>query len=385
MTLLIKPVSSLCNLRCGYCFYHSLAEERGAASYGMMSPDLLETLVQKALNYANSSCTFGFQGGEPTLAGLDFFQRLIEFERKYNTKELIIHNTIQTNGTLIADEWARFLGEHRFLVGLSLDGPKELHDAHRIDISGRGTFNRVLQAARLFDRHRVDYNILSVIHRQVARHPAKYYNFLKKQGFTYLQPIVCLDPLNECPGGRPYSLPPELYAQFLMGLFDLWSRDLLQGEQISIRQFDNYLRMILGYPPESCDLNGECLGYLVVESNGNVYPCDFFAIDQWCLGNIGVQELGEMENGPTFRKFREISRHVADECQSCQWYSLCRGGCRRNREPFVDGKPALNYYCFAFHQFFECSWEKLHQIAAFIDSQRFHSSRSLAGRGVTIS
>ena len=224
--MLIKPASGNCNLRCKYCFYHSLTENRSVPSYGMMSLVLLEELVQKSLQYAEMSCTFAFQGGEPTLVGLDFYRKLIEYQNKYNTKNIQIINAIQTNGVVINDSWAEFLAENKFLVGISLDGTRNIHDMNRVDSMNSGSFTRAMNAIELFNKHQVEYNILTVVNAITSRHAVKIYNFFKKQGFKYLQFIPCLDPLNEAPGKHPYSLTPEKYGCFLKTLFDLWYEDI---------------------------------------------------------------------------------------------------------------------------------------------------------------
>lgn len=370
LSLLIKPASSLCNLRCQYCFYHSLAERRSTENFGAMNIDLLEKLVIKAFQTADQFCSFAFQGGEPTLAGLDFYRQLIRLEQKHNLKNIQVLNSIQTNGMIIDDEWAEFLGENDFLVGLSLDGPARIHDRYRKDPAGKGSFHQVMCTVDLLKHHRVKHNILVVVNNEVARCAKEIYQFFRQEGFGYLQFIPCLDPLDEIPGGHDYSLTPSRYSCFLIELFDLWRYDLKKGKIVSIRFFDNWLQMLLGYPPESCGLSGQCAGYFVIEANGNVYPCDFYVTDQWLIGNIGEQDFNYLKNSPQARQFLEISRQVDPKCRSCSWYSLCRGGCRRNREPLVDGNLALNNYCSAYAEFFEYSWERFHELAKIV-AQRY--------------
>lgn len=370
LSLLIKPASSLCNLRCKYCFYHSLAERRSTENFGMMSIELLEKLVKKTFQTAEQFCSFAFQGGEPTLVGLDFYRELMRLEEKYNVKNIQVFNSIQTNGLNIDEAWAEFLGKNNFLVGLSLDGPARIHDHYRKDPAGKGSFNQVIQTVDLFKRHRVKFNILVVVNDEVSRHAKEIYHFFRQQGFDYLQFIPCLDPLDETPGERDYSLKPYQYGRFLMDLFDLWYRDLKINKAVSIRFFDNWLQMLLGYPPESCGLSGQCAGYFVIEANGNVYPCDFYVIDQWLIGNIGEHDFDYLKNSPQARRFLEVSRQADPKCRSCTWYSLCRGGCRRNREPLVDGSLALNNYCSAYADFFEYSWERFHEVAKIV-AQRY--------------
>ncbi len=363
LSLLIKPASGNCNLRCKYCFYHDISEHRQTENYGMMKIETLELLVQKAFQHAEHACSFVFQGGEPTLVGLDFFKKLIELEKKYNIKNIQVHNALQTNGMVIDEEWAQFLAQNNFLVGLSLDGPKDIHDAARIDGKNKGTFKQVMHTVQLFEQYKVEYNILFVVNAYVARHVNKVYQFFKKHHFKYLQFIPCLDPLNEKPGGYEYSLTPERYARFLKNLFDMWYDDVVKGNMISIRTFDNYVGMFMGYRPEACGMTGECVCQFVVEADGGIYPCDFYVVDEWYLGNIAETELSEIGACDTAKKFIEVSRHVDPKCKECKWFKICRGGCRRMREPFENGKPVLNYYCPSFMAFFDHAAQRMQQLA----------------------
>lgn len=362
INLLIKPASSNCNLRCTYCFYHSLADNRVTRSYGIMQVELLETVVKKALEFADHVCTFAFQGGEPTLAGLEFYKKLIELEKKHNDKGVQVNYAIQTNGLAINEEWAEFLAENHFLVGISLDGPKDIHDINRIDAKSEGSFNRVMHAIQLFNKYKVEYNVLFVVNGMVARHANQIYKFFKKNNFQYLQFIPCLDPLNEAPGNNAYSLKPERFTQFLKNLFDLWYEDGMKGSNFSIRYFDNLVGILAGYKPEACGMLGECQCQFVMEADGGVYPCDFYVVDEWLLGNIMDRNFEQLTGTETARKFIEVSKYIDPRCTSCQWASLCRGGCRRSREPFENGKPGINYYCKSFKDFFGYAVPKIQRI-----------------------
>ncbi len=363
LNFLIKPASGSCNIRCRYCFYHDIGENRDVASYGVMSYETLETLTRKALEAAEGSCAFGFQGGEPTLAGLDFFRKAVEFQKKYARPGLRVSNAIQTNGMAIDREWAEFLAENHFLVGLSMDGTKEIHDANRVGVKGEGTFSRVLRTAQLLTAKKVDFNILTVVTRQSAPHIGKIYSFFRRSGLRWLQFIPCLDPLGEERGSNPYSLTPEVYAKFLKDLFDLWYRDVKAGEFIYIRYFENLVGMVMGYRPESCGLSGRCVIQNVVEADGSVYPCDFYALDEWKLGNIRTDSIPEMMNGETARKFLQVPLEIPGECKACQFYGICRGGCRRDREPMQGDCLPLNYFCPAYKEFFAYALPRLKEIA----------------------
>lgn len=363
INLLIKPASGSCNMRCKYCFYADEVSNRETASYGVMKLEVLEQVVQKTLAHATGSCTFAFQGGEPTLAGLDFFRALITYEQKHNIKKLPIQNALQTNGYLIDEEWASFLGENRFLVGLSLDGHKDLHDFYRIDAHGDGTYKRVMHAAQLLNQHKVDFNILTVITAQTAKSIRKIYGFYRRNNFLYQQYIPCLDPIGEERGLHGYSLTPALYAEFLKTLFDLWYYDITHGNFIYIRYFENLVGMLLGEPPESCGMIGYCSMQYVLEADAGVYPCDFYVLDEYLLGNLTTDSFTELDQKRQEIGFVENSRYVSWECESCQWRPLCRGGCRRDREPMKDGRLSLNYFCPAYREFFSYAAPRLQEIA----------------------
>lgn len=363
INFLIKPASSNCNLRCKYCFYSSIAENRETASYGIMKEDILENVVKKGLEYADYYCGFAFQGGEPTIAGLEFFEKCMKFEKKYNIKKLRIQNSIQTNGTLIDEKWAKFLHDNNFLVGLSLDGIKDVHNLNRIDSKKNGTFNRVMKTVELFKKFKVEYNILYVVTSESARYANKIYSFFKKNDFKYLQFINCLDPLNVEPGKENYSLKPKDLEKFLKITFDRWYEDCIKGDYVSIRFFDNLVFMLFGNKPEACSMTGVCSCNCVIEGDGGVYPCDFYVLDQWKLGNIKDNGIMDMINSGVAKKFIEPSKHIPEKCEECKWFSLCRGGCRREREDFKEGKLKENYYCLAYKAFFDYSYERLEYIA----------------------
>jgi len=369
--VMIKPSSSNCNMRCNYCFYHDISNKRAKKSYGFMDVDLLEVIVQKAITETQEEVTFAFQGGEPTLVGLDYFKRLIQYEQKYNQKNLKINHAIQTNGVLIDQEWARFLAKNHFLVGISLDGPKSIHDFFRLDQKGMGTYQRIIDGIENLKKYQVDFNILSVVTSQLARHAHQVYRFFQKKGFKYIQFIPCLFPLKESPGQYSYSLTPERYGNFLKTLFDLWYHDVINHDIVSIRYFDNLLQMMLGYPPESCDMVGHCACQFIIEANGGVYPCDFYVIDQWYLGNIKEQSFSQFFNSPLAQQFIRSSAYNDTACRECSWFRICRGGCRRWQEPFIEGKPRINYLCPAYRDFFAYTIERFKEIVEKIKAGEF--------------
>ena len=328
----------------------------------MYKRQTLEILIKKALEEADGYCGFAFQGGEPTLVGLPFFERVLELQKKYNQKKVRVDNSIQTNGYQLAEDWARFFARENFLVGLSLDGIKATHDAFRVNARGEGSFAEVMRTAELFERFGVEYNILTVVNGKTGLRAAKIYDFYKKNGFSYLQFIACLDPLGEEPGKQAYSLTPEVYGQFLMDLFDRWYEDVRTGDQPYIRQFENVVGMLAGREPESCEQRGICSVQNVIEADGSVYPCDFYALDEYCLGNVSTGTFEEFRTSPAAERFVRDSAESLEDCRSCPYFAICRGGCRRNRITLADEKRA-NYFCRAYRRFYDYTIERFLRLA----------------------
>lgn len=366
LQLLIKPASSACNLHCSYCFYHDIGSNRTQANRGLMSLDTFKILARKALASTDSFCTFSFQGGEPALAGLNFFRSAVEIIHQYNEKNIPVYYTFQTNGTLITEEWARFFAEHHFLVGVSLDGPPEIHNKHRTDSSHRHTYADVLTGIENLRKNGVEFNILAVITNNSVPHAARIYDFFRKKHFTYLQFIPCIAPLYSCNEKAPLS--PQAYGDFLCAIFDRWYEELLAGQYISIRQFDNYMLILQGRPPESCDMGGLCAVQHVVESDGSVYPCDFFSLDEYLLGNIITDSFEHFAEKRSTLRFIEESQIHTPHCLRCRYYVLCRGGCKRHRIMTADTTLQTNYFCESFIRFFDHCAQRLLHAAKIINS-----------------
>jgi uncharacterized protein len=328
-----------------------------------MSLETLEEIVKKTLAYSERQCEFIFQGGEPTLVGLDFYKKLLEFESKHNIRNIKIMNSIQTNGYQLGEEWAEFFAANNFLVGVSLDGIKYTHDAYRENSAGEGSFGEIMKTLKLFDKKGVDYNILTVVNRRTAERIPRIYEFYKKNNWKYQQYIACLDPFGEPKGSREYSLTPEVYGEFLVKLFDLWYLDLMKGEQPYIRQFENYISLLMGYPPEACDMKGCCSIQHVVEADGSVYPCDFYVMDEYKIGNFLEDSIEEMGSRGLESGFVEASLNRPKECTTCEYAYLCRGGCRRNRQINEAGHLGQNYFCLSYKYFFEKTLSRMESIA----------------------
>ena len=358
ITILIKPSSSDCNLDCKYCFYKDSSRNRETYSYGFMNDDTLESVIKNTLNQNILNCNFMFQGGEPTLVGLKFYEKAILLQKKYNKKNINITNSIQTNGINLDENFIKFFKENNFLVGISLDGPKYIHDLNRKYYDDSGTFDDVISTIIMLKKHKVNFNILSVVTKYSSNYVDIIYEFYKNQGFNYLQFIPCIKEYNN-PTEKDYYLDSDTYYNFLDKLFNLWSEDIINEKFIEIRNFMDYINVIKGYNPTSCGMGGFCSLHTVVESNGDVYPCDFYCFDEWKLGNIKNNSLYDIRNNDLARKFFERSLYIHEKCKKCNYFKLCGGGCRRNQEPFINGIPTHNYQCEGIKKFLDKNLKKL--------------------------
>ena len=365
-TILIKPASGLCNMQCDYCFYCDETARRETASYGMMTEETLKNLIKKAMFQAEREICFAFQGGEPTLRGIDFFRKAIEYENRFNRNQVRVMNTLQTNGLALNEEWCRFFHENHFLIGVSVDGTQEIHDRYRHDKNGENTYGRIRENIGMLDQYGVEYNILTVVTSQTAEHIREIYQEYKRNGWGYQQYIICLDPLDEEPGKMEYSLTPEKYGQFLVELFRLWDREWKRGKAPYIRQFENYVGILLGYPPEACEQRGICSVQCVAEADGSAYPCDFYVLDEYRLGNYNSDRISEMLTCETARRFVEDSQQISITCRDCEWYTLCRNGCRRRRGKEEEDGQYRDYFCEGYRYFFRHCGERLREIAEFL-------------------
>lgn len=350
ISVMLKPSSSACNLKCEYCFYSSIADERAQGFKGMMSEQTAEQVILKAFEFADGGDVFfTFQGGEPLLRGLDFFKWFIEKERLLNVRNSKISNCVQTNATLIDDDWCRFFKENNILAGVSLDGDEELN-SYRKYPNGENSFNDVMKGINLLRQYGVAFNILSVLTSRLARNIRKSYRFFKQNGLHYLQYIPCLKPFDS--DDSEFSMSNEDYEGYLNGCYKIYYNDNMRGNLVSIRQFDNYALLAGGKGAEQCGMNGPCSTQFVVEGDGSVYPCDFYCTDEWLLGNINDNSFIELYNSKKSVEFLKNSFAVKEECKQCRHFSLCRaGGCKRNRES-AD-------YCSAYKSFFDSSTDMI--------------------------
>jgi len=356
--VMLKPRGAICNLDCAYCYY--LSKERlYPGSRFRMSSELLETCTGQYIEAQRvPEVTFAWQGGEPTLMGLDFFRLAVEFQQEYCRPGVRIHNVLQTNGITLDDEWCRFFRKHNFLIGISLDGPRDLHDVYRVDKGGKPTFDHVMAGVALLKQHGVDFNILATVHAANADHPLEVYRFLRDEvGASFVQfiPIVELDNdtgFQEGDKVAERSVAGRQYGDFLIAIFDEWVRR--DVGRVFVQIFDVALTAWLGQRPGLCIFEETCGTALVMEHNGDLYSCDHFVEPRYRLGNIQEISLVEMVGSEQQRQFGLAKRDMLPRyCRECQVRFICNGGCPRNRILRTpDGQPGLNYLCEGYKAFF---------------------------------
>ena len=357
LSVLIKPVSGQCNMKCRYCFYVDEMAHRDTAVFKAMDDKILEMVVRRSLLAVDHDITFCFQGGEPTLAGASFFRKFLKLERQYGAASgLTITHTLQTNGLSLSEELLDVFEEGNFLIGVSVDGTKAIHDSRRIDAGGQGTYDRVLKNLKKLDERGIPHNILCVVDNDIARRPQEVFKTLAPH--FYLQFIACLDPL--VPDSDNTALAPDLYGEFLIEIYRLYAHAIRSGKPVSIRTFDDWLGMLMGHPPGSCGLLGHCTPYILIESNGNVYPCDFYALDEWCLGNIVDTTVPRILRSERMMRFLRESHDIPEACPQCEYYMICRGGCRRDRDR--SGALGANRLCAAYKRFFKACLQDMKKL-----------------------
>ena len=323
-SLLIKPASADCNLRCGYCFYLPAAKLYPASACHRMDDRTLKQIVSSFLATPQQTHTFGWQGGEPTLMGLPFFQRVVALQKSLGRAGTRVANGLQTNGMLLDDAFAAFLAEYKFLVGVSLDGPAALHDAARCTMDGQGSHARVLAGIECLRRRKVEFNILTLVSRTNVARPVEVYEYLVEQGFLYHQYIECVEA-----GDTPYAIDGVAWGKFLCAIFDRWySQDT---QRVSVRLFDTVVTKLVDNRANTCSYGEDCRQYFVVEHNGDVYSCDFHVQPEWKLGNIHEADWNTFADHPTFAAFGARKRLSLAACGVCPHLNLCQGDCPKNR------------------------------------------------------
>lgn len=325
---MLKPASSLCNMGCKYCFYADVASSRCTTSYGIMTENTAEAIISSIYSELapEDRVHFAFQGGEPTLAGLPFFRHFTAVASK--REDITVSFALQTNGLALNEEWCDFLKEKNFLVGLSLDILPEIHDSARVDNHGKGTYKRVSDALSLLKKSGVAFNLLCTLTNAVARHPRQVWNQLVKLDIDFVQFTPCLGDL-ETSEKSPYSLTPQRFADFYIQLFQYWFEDYKKDKRRSIKLFDDIVNLMVLGRPTNCGMNGICTPQLVVESDGSTYPCDFYCLDQYCMGNLASEPISKLLDSPQVKEFLNRPHTRPELCADCKYRIFCGGGCKR--------------------------------------------------------
>lgn len=356
-SLLIKPAGPDCNLTCAHCFY-SAKLRLFAGSIHRMPHEIIDTLIHDYMTIRLSNSSFCWSGGEPTLMGLDFFEKVVELQKKYGLPGQSVSNALQTNGTLLDDQWCKFLSRYNFLVGISLDGPKEYHDHYRNDAAGQGSFQSVMRAVKLCRKHKTEFNILTLLTDRNVNQPEIIYEFLLNQNITYMQFIPCIEKQN----GQitAFSITPEQYGSFLCRIFDLWIKH--DPRKVSIRCFDSLMMYLLHGHQSVCTFSKKCNDYVVVEHNGDVFPCDFFVEDEWRLGNIAKTPIAQIVASDRKRSFADLKFNISNRCFVCRHFALCRGGCLKERIILNNNFRDKSFFCQSYQMFFDYAVPKLMQV-----------------------
>lgn len=372
-TSMVKPVGSLCNMRCRYCYYLDKA-----ALYDNRQPPMDEAMLERYIRAniegnASPVISFAWHGGEPLLAGKAFFRKAIELEQRYGDGRTI-ENSLQTNGLLIDDEWCEILRDGGFLVGVSIDGPQHIHDAHRIDAGGAGTFERVVRGIERLYRNRVEYNTLTTINRHSEGHGAEVYRFLRGiSAFMQFLPVAELlcdgriaSPDNEQAPIAPWSVSPRGFGEFMCDVFDEWVKADVGRRYVQL--FDATLALMVGVQPSVCSLCETCGSGLTVEHNGDVYACDHFVYPEYLIGNIDRDRLSDLAYCDKQFEFGVAKRALLPrDCRHCRHYRLCHGECPKHRfTRDSTGEWGLNYLCEGYKLYFDHTAEKMERMKELI-------------------
>ncbi|MFX1283912.1 MAG: anaerobic sulfatase maturase [Promethearchaeota archaeon] len=349
---MIKPHSSICNLNCQYCYYLSKKRLYPNSNYRMNDKTLEEFIKQYLEAQKTPVVSFGWQGGEPALMGIDFFEKVIHYQKKYNKEGKKVENTFQTNGTLLNEDWGRFFKKHNFLIGISIDGPPKMHDVYRVDRKGTPTFNKVKLGLDILKKYEVEYNILTCVHSVNVNHPLEVYKYLRDElqvNFIQFIPVV-----ERNIDGRvsDFSTTGSQYGTFLQTVFDEWVRH--DVGMIFIQIFEVALAAWLNLPLNLCTFAPNCGNALALEYNGDIYACDHFVTPEYFRGNLLSQSLKEIVNSLDQKEFGlKKSRLLPQECQQCEVRFVCNGGCPKNRFISTEERNSgLNYLCEGYKTFF---------------------------------
>jgi uncharacterized protein len=331
-----------------------------------MSYETLEKVVADYMGLGLQECGFSWQGGEPTLMGLDFYKRVVDLQRQFGKDGQVVSNGLQTNSILLDDDWCRFLADAKFLVGISIDGSRELHDFYRKDFAGGGTFDRVYGSIQRCKEHGVEFNTLTVLSKNNADHADEILDFLIDEKIKYVQFIPCVETDPATGDIADFSVTPEQYGRFLCKAFDRWLE--VGYQNLSVRDFDSILNFCLTGRHTICTFCRQCDGYIVIEHQGDAYCCDFFVTPDYYIGNIFETNIGKLASSKVKSEFSANKQKICNRCLVCRYLDVCRGGCMKDRISY-QGQKRISYFCDAYKKFFEYSLPKFHQLAAEISTR----------------
>jgi uncharacterized protein len=358
-SLLVKPSAADCNLRCSYCFYIGRLGRTGPRP--RMSDEILEKMIAGYMaSRQATSYTFSWQGGEPGLMGLAFFKKAVDLQMKYAPRGAVVCNGFQTNATLISDPLAAFLAEYKFLFGVSLDGPAQVHDHYRRTLGGKPTHAEVLKGIERLRRHGVDFNILALVNDRTSKQPRELYGYFKNRGFLHQQYVPCVE-FDAAGTPLPWSISGPEWGHFLCEIFDRWIAD--DVGTVSIRLFDSVLQYLVDGKRNACAMGTDCRQYFVVEHDGGVYPCDFFVRDDLLLGNVKDGTFKDFLASPVYRQFGLEKAAYCDECRACPHLPFCHGDCQKFR-PSTGGGKAKSVLCVGWKMFYGHALPRLQALAA---------------------
>jgi len=368
----VKPIGASCNLACNYCYYLNKSDLHGESVIGRMSDKLLEIyIIQHIQASSEQSIFFSWHGGEPTLAGLDYFRRITELQKKHLPENRFALNGIQTNGTLLNDEWCQFLKKENFIVGISIDGPERFHSANRFRRDGKSCFNEVIRGFRLLKAYEIPYEILCVVNAQNVGFPIEVYHFFKSLNAEFLTFIPLVERLSlKSNQVSERTVPARAFGEFLCVLFDEWKTEDIGRVKIQI--FEEALRTAFGLDHSICIFKPVCGRVPVIESSGDFYSCDHFVDQENFMGNIQEKSLSELLESPNQKAFgRAKLNSLPEYCLKCEVLTMCNGACPKDR--FIetpDGEPGLNYLCEEYKLFFNHCKPFVDEVAAVWKSQQ---------------
>jgi len=383
--IMTKPIGPICNLDCKYCFYLEKEKMYPETRNFRMSDEVLEAYVKQYIEQQTApEIIFAWQGGEPTLMGLPFFKRAVELQKKYCPPGKRLENALQTNGTLLNAEWCEFFRENNFLIGISIDGPRHLHDKYRVDKGGKPTFDAVMRGIELMKKHRVEFNTLTVVNRQNSAHALDVYRFLREHGSGFMQFIPLVERVGE---GQSFAAPPDdptqtpspvtpwsvesvTYGEFLVQIFDEWVRNDVGN--VFVQLFDVQLAIWSGLPSAMCVFAEKCGRAMAMEHNGDLYSCDHYVYPRYKLGNILQSNMHALVLSEPQQKFGSDKLDTLPKyCLKCEVRFACNGECPKHR--FIstpDGEPGLNYLCAAYKRFFKHVDPYMKQMAELIKAKK---------------